>query len=83
MRRLFWLVMGVTIGAIVARRLSKAVAKMTPSGAANSLAQGLSDLAGSIGEFAAEVRAAMSEREAELRQGTGLDGSLGKSPDPA
>ena len=83
MRRLFWLVMGVTIGAIIARRLSKAVAKMTPSGAAHGLAQGLSDLAASIGEFTAEVRAAMHEREAELREGTGLDGTLGKSADPA
>jgi hypothetical protein len=78
MRRLFWLAMGVTVGAIVARRLSKAVAKMTPGGAANSLAQGLSDLAAAIGEFGADVRAAMGEREAELRSGTGLDGTLGK-----
>ena len=44
----------------------------------NSLAKGLSDLAASIGEFTAEVRAAMREREAELREGTGLDGTLGK-----
>ena len=31
MRRLFWLVMGVTIGAIIARRLSKAVASYKKS----------------------------------------------------
>jgi hypothetical protein len=78
MRRLFWLVMGVTIGAIVARRITRAAAKMTPGGMAHSLGQGLSDLAASIGEFAAEVRAAMNEREAELREGTGLDGTLDK-----
>ena len=56
---------------------------MTPSGAANSLAKGLSDLAESIGEFTADVRAAMREREAELREGTGLDGTLGKPAESA
>ncbi len=78
MRRLFWLAMGITIGALVVRKLSRAAARMTPSGLAQGLTRGLSDLAESIGDFAADVRSAMSEREAELRQGTGLDGRLGK-----
>ena len=30
MRRLFWLAMGVTIGALLVRKLSKAAAKLTP-----------------------------------------------------
>jgi hypothetical protein len=29
-------------------------------------------------DFGADVRAAMSERETELREGTGLDGRVGK-----
>jgi chromosome condensin MukBEF MukE localization factor len=78
MRRLFWLVMGVTIGAIIARRITRAASKLTPGGMAQGIGQGLSDLAAAIGEFAADVRAAMNEREAELREGTGLDGELGK-----
>jgi hypothetical protein len=82
MRRLFWLVMGVTIGAIIARKISRAAAKMTPGGMANGVGQGLSDLAAAIGDFAADVRASMGEREAELRAGTGLDGTIGK-PDGA
>ena len=31
MRRLFWLAMGITIGALVVRKLSRAAEKMTPA----------------------------------------------------
>jgi hypothetical protein len=76
MRRLFWLAMGVTIGALVVRKLSAAAEKMTPGGIAGSIAEALRDLAGAIGEFGADIRAAAAEREAELRAGTGLDAPL-------
>ncbi len=75
MKRLFWLAMGITIGALVVRKLSQMAQKLTPSGMANGLAGGLSDLADAIRDFASDVRAAMHEREAELREATGLDGS--------
>jgi hypothetical protein len=78
MRRLFWLAMGITIGALIVRKLSKAAAKLTPSGVAQGLSASLSELANSIRDFADDVRAAMAAREVELRQGTGLDGQLGK-----
>lgn len=77
MRRLFWLAMGVTIGALLVRKLSRAAEKLTPSGMAQGLAGALRELADSIGDFAADVRAAMAERETELRRSTGLDGSTG------
>jgi hypothetical protein len=80
MRRLFWLAMGITIGALLVRKLSRAAEKLTPSGMANGLAAGLTELADSIRDFAADVREAMSEREAELREATGLDGSTGPAP---
>lgn len=80
MRRLFWLAMGITIGALIVRKLSRAAGRLTPSGMANGLAGGLSDLADSIRDFADDVREAMSEREAELREATGLDGSTGPAP---
>ncbi|WP_375500404.1 hypothetical protein [uncultured Jatrophihabitans sp.] len=84
MRRLFWLAMGVTIGALVVRKLSRAAEKLTPSGMATSIGQGLSDLADSISDFAADVREAMSEREIQLRESTGLDGSATReTPPPA
>lgn len=76
MRRLFWLAMGVTIGVLVVRKVSAAAEKMTPAGIGGSIAEGLRDLADAIGDFGADVRAAMAERENELRAGTGLDAPL-------
>ena len=76
MRRLFWLAMGVTIGALVVRKISAAAEKMTPAGILGSLSDGLRELAEAIGDFGADVRAAAAEREAELRAGTGLDAPL-------
>lgn len=76
MRRLFWLVMGITIGVLVVRKLSRAAEKMTPGGIAGSVAEALRDLAEAIGDFGADVRHAMTEREKELRTGTGLDAPL-------
>ena len=76
MRRLFWLAMGVTIGVLVVRKVSAAAEKITPAGIGGSIAEGLRDLADAIGDFGADVRAAMAERENELRAGTGLDAPL-------
>ena len=80
MRRLFWLAMGVTIGALVVRKLSAAAEKLTPQGIAGALVEGLRDLADAIGEFGADVRAAAEAREMELRSGTGLDAPLPERP---
>ena len=79
MRRIFWLAMGITMGVLIMRKLSQAAEKLTPKGIAGSVADGLTELADSLRDFGADVRAAMTEREAELRSGTGLDGSLGRS----
>jgi hypothetical protein len=76
MRRLFWLAMGITIGALVVRKLSQAADRLTPQSMAANLADGLRELAVAIGDFGAEVRAGMAEREEELRAGTGLDAPL-------
>lgn len=80
MRRLFWLAMGVTIGALIVRKLSAAAQRLTPGGMADSFTAALRDLAEAMREFSHDVRTAMSEREAELRAGTGLDGELGNKP---
>ena len=79
-RRLFWLAMGITIGALIVRKLTAAAQKLTPRGIAQSFGGGLADLSDSLRDFTAEVRGAMREREAELREGTGLDGTLGRVP---
>jgi hypothetical protein len=78
MKRLFWLAMGVTIGALIVRRLTRVAERLTPSGLAESVGGALAELSASLRDFAADVREAMGEREVELRAGTGLDGSLGK-----
>jgi hypothetical protein len=78
MRRLFWLAMGVTIGALVVRKLSKLAEKLTPRGMAGGIGAGLADLADALRDFADDVRDAMHDRESELRASTGLDGQLGK-----
>ena len=79
MRRLFWLSMGITIGVLVVRKLQNLVERLTPKGMATSLGQGLAELADALRDFAADVREAMEEREAQLRQATGMDGDLGKT----
>ena len=81
MRRLFWLAMGVTIGALLVRKLSRAAEKLTPQGMAGALVEGLRDLADAIGDFGADVRAAAAMREEELRSGTGLDAPLPERDD--
>ena len=43
MRRLFWLSMGVTIGALVVRKLSRLAERMRPAGIAASFAAGVED----------------------------------------
>ena len=77
MRRIFWLALGVTVGALVVRKLSSAAEQLTPRGLSQSL-RGLSD---AFTDFADEVRAGMSAREAELVEGAGIDGKLGARPE--
>ncbi len=73
MRRLFWLALGVTVGALAFRKLSQLAQRMTPSGMVSSLSDSLSDLGEVIRDFAADVREGMAEHEAALRAGVGLD----------
>jgi hypothetical protein len=77
-RRLFWLVMGVTIGALVVRKVSQAAERLTPTGIAKSATGALSELSEALRNFALDVRSAMQEREDQLRDGAGFDGTLGK-----
>jgi hypothetical protein len=76
-KRIFWLALGVTVGALVVRKLSRAAEQLTPRG----LSQSLRGLADALADFADEVRDCMSTREAELAEGTGIDGKLGARPE--
>jgi hypothetical protein len=81
MRRMFWLALGVTVGVLAMRKLSKVAQKMTPTGIAGTLGRALGDLAEAVRDFAVDVRARMDEHEAALRAGSGIDGSLGAKPE--
>jgi hypothetical protein len=80
-RRLFWLAMGVTIGALVVRRLARTAESLSPRGIAASVAESVRGLTAAVREFAGDVREGMAEREAALTEGTGLDGRLGARPE--
>ena len=81
MRRLFWLAMGVTIGALVVRRLTKTAESLAPSALGRSVSASLTALAESVRDFTDDVREGMAVRETELREGAGIDGRLGARPE--
>jgi hypothetical protein len=80
-RRLFWLALGATIGVLLVRRLARAAEALTPRGLAAAVSGSLGGLTEAVREFADEVREGMAEREAELLEGTGIDGRLGARPE--
>jgi hypothetical protein len=66
MKRLFWLGLGLAVGAYSTRRASEAAQRFTPAGVGANLADGLRELGAGLGAFGAEVRAGMVAREQEL-----------------
>ncbi len=69
MKKIFWLGMGIAIGAIAVRKVTQARGALGPAGLNRAVGQ-LSD---SIHNFADAVREGMSEREGDLRGALGLD----------
>jgi hypothetical protein len=70
-RRLFWLGIGVAVGVLVVRRITKTAEAYTPKG----LASAVSGLGDTVREFAADVRVAMAEREDEMLDALGVSGA--------
>ena len=68
MKRLFWLGVGVAAGVALSRKAKETAKQATPAGIAGNLGEAISELAGAIGAFGADVRAGMSEREEELSE---------------
>ncbi len=77
MRRLFWLGIGLALGALAFRKMNQLAHRMTPSGVAQSLGGALAELSEAVRDFAADVREGMHEHEAALREGVGLDAGDG------
>lgn len=69
MRRLFWVAVGAAAGIYAVRKVQKTLHAYSPAG----LADRAGGLGGSLMGFVDEVRSAMVEREAELRDALGLD----------
>jgi len=69
MRRLFWLGLGVVLGAFLVRRATKLVRSLGPAGVGDSLGSGWAGLR----DLADTVREGMDQREAELREALAID----------
>jgi hypothetical protein len=67
-KRLFWLGVGVATGVALSRKARETAKQATPAGIAGNLGEAISELAGAIGAFGADVRAGMVEREEELSE---------------
>ncbi|NHC13983.1 hypothetical protein G9H71_09340 [Motilibacter sp. E257] len=76
MRRLFWLGLGAALGALIVRRLTRAAQALTPQSVAASLADAMRELGSGIRDFGQDVRAAMSDREVELREALGIEDAV-------
>lgn len=73
MRRLFWVALGASLGALVVHKVAKTAQAYSPTGIAQGLSGGVSDLVEGLRELAVAVREGMAEREAELRYALGVD----------
>jgi hypothetical protein len=66
MKRLLWLGVGLAVGAIAVRKITRKANEFTPSGIAASLSQSAGGLVESVRTFVNDVRDGMSEREHEI-----------------
>ena len=65
MKRVLWLGVGLAVGALVFRALSKKAAAFTPTGMAASARNSAGGLMGSVRSFVDDVREGMAELEDE------------------
>jgi hypothetical protein len=68
MKRLLWLGVGLAVGAIAVRKLTRKASEFTPSGIATSLSESAGGLVESLRNFVDDVRDGMAEREQEIHE---------------
>jgi hypothetical protein len=77
MKRVLWLGIGLAVGALVFRAVSKKAAQFTPQGIAASARDSAGGLVGSVRSFIEDVRDNMAEREEQIHaafaEGVALD----------
>jgi hypothetical protein len=76
MRRLFWLGLGVAVGALVVRKVLKTADSYSPQGLAESARGSVGGLLESVREFADDVKIAMAEREDDLLAALATEGDV-------
>jgi hypothetical protein len=74
MRRLLWLGVGLAVGALVFRAVTKKAQAFTPQGIAGSVQQSAVGVLESVRTFVEDVREGMAEREAEIH--AAFDGGM-------
>lgn len=73
-KRVFWFIFGVALAAVAVLKGKQYYQRFTPKGVADRVTQTSQSASGWLGEFVATVTESATQREAELREATGLDG---------
>jgi hypothetical protein len=68
MKRLLWLGIGIAVGVVVVRKITRKAEQFTPTGIATSLSESAGGLVESLRSFVEDVREGMAERENEIHQ---------------
>jgi len=68
MKRLLWLGVGLAVGALVVRKMTKKANEFTPSGIATSLSQSAGGFVESMRSFVEDVREGMTERQEQINE---------------
>jgi hypothetical protein len=71
-RRFFWFALGAGVAIFVFVKIRQALSKATPEAIGQRVAGSAAGVGASARDFTERVRAAMAEREAELRDELGL-----------
>jgi hypothetical protein len=66
MKRLLWLGIGLAVGAVIVRKVTRKADEFTPSGIAASLSESAGGLVESLRSFVDDVRDGMAEREGQI-----------------
>jgi hypothetical protein len=67
-KRLLWLGVGLAVGALVVRKLTRKANEFTPTGIATSLSQSAGGVVESVRSFVDDVRDGMTEREQQIHE---------------
>lgn len=69
MRRLFWLGVGVAVGVLVVRKVTRTAHAYSPAGLADTARGSVAGLLDAVRDFVDDARLAMAQREEELLSG--------------